>query len=268
VDVVDDTFQGAELTADHSHVTEQREDVSRFVIHLTRDDRGDFTHGASARKNFLRILKEQKIIGFRPHCLHSAKLKMLSADLRKSFCVACFTEVPLSQVRHLIGSIEGRQIELSSYGFVFTKKYLIEKGAQPAIYINSYDGNMHLREAVDTIFEKAQEGNFKGKIWRLLPFINAMHERYDFTWEREWRVRGTFTFSINKLVCAILPPDGNDDVREALATAGIAAISPTWTYERIVAELALQQRKTRVIIKGLASATARGEKVAKDVTES
>jgi hypothetical protein len=49
-----------------------------------------------------------------------------------------------------------------------------------------------------------------------------------------------------------LPDDGDDeDIRERLAKAGIAAISPEWTYERIVSELAKQQRRTKLIIKDL-----------------
>jgi hypothetical protein len=110
-----------------------REDVSRFVIHLTRNDKQDFRNGGSARKNFLKIL----------------------------------------------------------------------------------------------------------------PFINAMHERYDFTWEREWRVRERLRFKLSDLVCVILPSDGADDIKEACAKSGLAAVSPGWTYEQIVTELAKQQSATK-----------------------
>jgi hypothetical protein len=58
-------------------------------------------------------------------------------------------------------------------------------------------------------------------------------------------------FGQRDLVCVILPPSGNADVRERLAKAGIAAISPKWTYERIISELAQQQRKPRLMLKGL-----------------
>src|ERR1043165_4669153 len=89
---------------------------------------------------------------------------------------------------------------------------LLEKGAQPAIYINSYGGYAHLREAVDTIYQTAVAQGFADKIWRLLPFVNAMHEKYDFTWEREWRVLGNLKFSLSDVVCVILPPGGNADI--------------------------------------------------------
>src|SRR5258708_7347548 len=103
----------------HTTVTELREDVSRFVVHLTRDDRKDFTGGGKAKANFLAILNEKKILAARPHCLHHAKVK--DTPQEKSFNVACFTEVPLNQIQFLVGPIAGRRIELESYGFVFTK---------------------------------------------------------------------------------------------------------------------------------------------------
>ena len=237
------------MAVNRSNVTELREDVSRFVVHLTRDDTADFDDrcGGAARQNFLSILNEKTILAVRPHCMHH---KQLTAARKVSSCsVACFTEVPLSQIRFLVGPIEGRRIKLEAYGFVFNKKYLIKKGAQPAIYINSYGTNTHLREAVDKIFEVAKSSNFSGKIWRLLPFINTMNDRCDFTWEREWRIRGDFTFSLKELVCVILPPDEDDeDLRDRLAKAGIPTICPEWTYERIVAELAQQQRKTKLVL--------------------
>jgi hypothetical protein len=125
---------------------------------------------------------------------------------------------------------------------------LIEKGAQPAIYINSYGFKTWVLDAVHAIYSAAESNGFKAKGWRILPFVNAMHEKYDFTWEREWRVVGSVRFTLSDLVCVILPTSGNIELREALAKAGVAAISPGWTFERIVAELARQQRKTKLIL--------------------
>jgi len=181
---------------------------------------------------------------------------MANAVVRKAFKVACFTEVPLSQLRFLVRPIQGRQIQFSQFGFVFEKKFLIAKGAQPALYINSYGGNSQLRESVDKIFSVAVANDFSGKIWRLLPFVSAMHEKYDFTWEREWRIAGDLHFKLRNLVCVIVPPDGDEDIRAMLVESGIAAITPDWNYERIVSELARQQRKTKLALGNLANTTA------------
>jgi hypothetical protein len=88
-------------------------------------------------------------------------------------------------------------------------------------------------------------GELREPSWRILPFINAMHERYDFTWEREWRVLRGLNFKARDIVCVILPPETDKDLKELLAKGGIATISPGWSYEKIVAELAKQQRSTR-----------------------
>jgi len=123
------------MPTDRTTVAEKREDLSRFIVHLTRDDRRDFTHGATARQNFLSIYQDKVIRSYRPHCLHMHQLDGLPRKIQQAFNVVCFSEVPLNQVHLLTQPIEGRRTELSAYGFVFRKTFLIEKGAQPALYI-------------------------------------------------------------------------------------------------------------------------------------
>jgi hypothetical protein len=176
-------------------------------------------------------------------------LQELTKTNQSKLNVACFTEVPLNQIHLLVGEIPGRQIALEPYGLVFTKDFIAESGGQPAIYINSYNENLWLRESVDELFEAShRNGRFVGKIWRLLPFLNAMHEKYDFSWEREWRVVQDFKFKLSDLVCVILPHEGEENLKEKFARSGIAVISPGWTYEQIVTELARQQRTTRQFV--------------------
>ena len=106
------------------------------------------------------------------------------------------------------------------------------------------------------------DSDFTDESWHLLPFVNAMHERYDFTWEREWRVLGDLTFQPSDIVCVILPETGAEDLRAELIKSGVAAVSPSWNYERIVQELALQQRKTKLHFKDLirkSNASDKGE---------
>lgn len=228
-------------------ISKKREDISQFVIHLTRDDRDTFaTGGASAKGNFLAILKSQTVRALRPHCIFNKQIENMPAALQDKFNVACFTETPLNQLHQLVGKIPGRNIELRPYGFVFTKEYLTSKGAQPAIYINSYNNNLWLRESVDAFFALACVNNvLTPKLWRLLPFVNAMHEKYDFSWEREWRTHKDLKFGRSHLVCVVLPSLGEELLKERFAKAGIAVISPGWTYEQIVTELAKQQRATK-----------------------
>jgi hypothetical protein len=101
-----------------------REDLSRFVVHLTRDDRDTFaTGGATARENFVSIVKERTIRRYRAHCLFNKRLKDLPKEIQDMFRVACFTEIPLDQIHLVTGPIEGRQIRLESYGLVFKREF-------------------------------------------------------------------------------------------------------------------------------------------------
>jgi hypothetical protein len=228
------------------HAIAGREDVSRFMVHLTRDDREDQDGGNTARKNLARIVKEKRISAFNPHCFFNPRLKKLDEKVAAKFAVACFTEVPLNQIHLLCRSISGRQINLEPYGLVFTREFVVSAGGQPALYINGYDNNRWLHECVNGVYDQAVvNGKLIEPYWRILPFINAMHEHYDFTWEREWRVLGGLKFRAKDIVCVILPADKDEDLKEVLAQGGIATISPGWSYERIVAELAKQQRSTR-----------------------
>lgn len=227
--------------------TAGREDVSRFIVHLTRNDKDEWSEGGgTARQNFLAILKSKSIFALRPHCLYNNKLKSVDEKVKNKFKVACFTEIPLNQLHLLAREIPGRSIKLEPYGFCFTKEFIVKNGGQPAMYINSYDGHSRLRECVDHLFDEAvTNDSLKSPAWRILPFINAMHEKYDFSWEREWRTSANLKFKLTDLVCMVVPSEGDEDIQEACTKAGIAAVSPGWTYEQIVSELAKQQRSTK-----------------------
>lgn len=222
----------------------RREDYSRFIVHLTRNNTG-----GTARTNFISIVKSKEIVAKHPHNIYTKKLEKVSDVIRKKFNVSCFTEVPLSQIHLLTQPIEGRKIKLEPYGFVFLKEFIASKGGQPAIYINSYSQNLWLREAIDNLFDGSFEnGNPLGSNWRILPFINAMHEKCDFSWEREWRLTKTLKFKCKDLICVILPINDEVKLKEKFSKAGIAVISPGWTYEQIIQELASQQRGTKRLV--------------------
>ena len=228
-----------------AHAIKGRDDISRFVVHLTRDDSKSFTNGGSARKNFLSILKQGRIGAFQSHCLFNPKLARSKESIRKEFRVACFTETPLNQLHLLVREIPGRSVLFQSYGFCFRKEFIIERGGQQAVYINSYGKNLWLYDAATAMFDKNTSNGLVEPDWRILPFLNAMHEKYDFSWEREWRIRGDLEFDMADVVCVVLPTEGEEKWKGLFAEMGIASICPGWTYEEIVAELATQQRVTK-----------------------
>lgn len=231
-------------------VLSHRVDISQFVVHLTRNDKKDFSNGATAKENLISILTSRKIFAARPHCIFNKEIEDIGRLAKQKCRVACFTETPLTEIGNLAKKIDGRAIELEPYGLVFRKEDLIKAGGQPAIYVNSYGGNTWLRESLRELFDTAK-ANSSSKLWRIVPYLNAMHEKYDFSWEREWRIHDDFKFKIADIVCIILPEDGEESLKDKAAKAGIAVISPSWSYEHIVYQLASQQRKTKSIsIKG------------------
>ena len=126
------------------------------MVHLTRDDRDTFTEGGKpARSNFLSIITKSTIHPYQPHCLFNKKLSALPTSIRRGFKVSCFTEIPLDQIHLVTGLIKDRQVKLEPYGFVFRREFIIRNGGQPAIYVNSYDRNMWLRESMDDMFDAA-----------------------------------------------------------------------------------------------------------------
>jgi hypothetical protein len=233
----------AEAHMTKQYATAGREDISRFMVHLTRDF--EKNGGKTARQNLISILLNGQILAANPHCFFNDRVKT-NQTLAAKFAVACFTEVPLNQIHLLSRDIPGRQVKLKPYGIVFTREFIVSAGGQPALYLNGYGGNQWLHESVTAIYNRSvASGKVVEPYWRILPFINAMHERYDFTWEREWRVLQGLKFKPRDIVCVILPPDKEQDLKEILAGDGIATVSPGWGYEEIVAELAKQQRTTR-----------------------
>ncbi|WP_211475081.1 hypothetical protein [Collimonas humicola] len=223
-----------------------RDDLSPFVVHLTRDDSGDFTNGNAARENLHQMLIDRRILAVRPHCIYNKEIEALDEEASLKCSVACFTEVPLSQIHRLTGVIPGRATKLEPYGIVFRKDRLINAGAQPAIYVNSYGKHNHLREAYRDMFNIAKI-DLKSKFWRIVPLLNTMNEQHDFSWEREWRMCETFNFTLADVVCVILPEDSKDKLKSLAAKAGVAVISPGLNYEQIILELSSQQRTTKTV---------------------
>src|SRR5262249_44389044 len=133
----------------------------------------------------------------------------------------------------------GRKHRLQPYGYVFRREFLVRAGAQMATYVNEYDPFNTLRGSYDKIFELALKSKFKGVSWRILPFVSAMRESYDYTWEREWRIIEELQFRYRDLVCVVMPQE--DQVgRDRWLRHGVPVISPGWTYEQMIVEFRQQ----------------------------
>lgn len=222
-------------------VTRKRADLSRYFVHLTRDNKADFgKDGKSARGTFAAIWNSQKIRARKVHCLHQRKIRQQPAEFRKKFSVACFTETPLAEIGKLF-DIPGRQVNLEPYGFVFRKEYVVRKGAQPVQYINRYAGDAHSK-AADRVFWTAVESDCKEPSWRLIPFWSAMDDGCDWSWEREWRTLGAMQFDRDEDIAAVILPESEISFRNLANGHGIPVICPEWSRDEIIENFASQLR--------------------------
>ncbi|EIJ41946.1 Protein of unknown function (DUF2743) [Beggiatoa alba B18LD] len=228
-----------------THAIKYREDLSQFIIHLTRD-----TGNKSARENLISILGTKTILACNPHSMFSPLIDRLNYTEKQQLNVACFTEIPLHQLHLLVREIQGRQIKLKPYGLVFKKEFILQKGGHPVLYINSYFGNLTVNEAMKRLFLpffREKSYRFTEEVRAIMPFLSIMNEQYDFSWEREWRVLGNFEFEHKDIAALVLPSTGEEHIKQAASEAGVAVISPGLTYEEIVYQLILQQRETRFL---------------------
>lgn len=226
-----------------------RDDLSKFLIHLTRD-----YENVSAEDNLISILKVKIIRARNPHCLFMHDLANLgfSPKLQRQFNSVCFTEAPLPQIKRLIAKVAGRQIQLQPYGLIFDKSFLLAKGASPAIYVNAK--GTQLRDYLLAEFrkqfaqiktlkrpKKSQQEYYKS-IVQYYSLINIIADNYDFTWEREWRLIGDLRFKYLNLIAIIArSPDTFESLCMQKLPRGkfryiqmLPIISPEWSYEDIV----------------------------------
>lgn len=228
-----------------------RPDFSRFLVHLTRD-----TDKIIAEENLINILKVKKLEARNYHCLFGPKLKKmnLTKKLKNSFKTVCFTETPIDQIFKLTAENFSRKIKLKPYGLVFWRDVLIGKGANPSVYING-DGT-NLKKYLISEFDRHFKGvnalkrlkikqEYYQEIVQYYSLINLMSDKYDFSWEREWRINGDFKFLYRDIVAIVSPnPDKFiKSCRKKLTTKKmnfidrIPIISSEWGYEQVIEEL-------------------------------
>jgi hypothetical protein len=235
--------------------TQKRDDLSRFLIHLTRDHEDH-----SASENLLGILNDKMIEARNAHCLvmHKLEERTFSPLLRQQFKSVCFTEAPLSQVSQLTRRIPKRSIKLRPYGVVFLKDRLMACGANPAIYLNA-EGNSLSKFLVaqfDATFKnirslkglKAAKQKYFKSIIQFYALLNVVRQEGNFMWEREWRHMGHFCFEYINLVAIIaensesfrkkcterLSPTAYSSIRR------IPIVDPSWRLEEVVEEIGVQ----------------------------
>jgi hypothetical protein len=190
-----------------------RNDLSHFLVHLTRDTKH------RAKTNLARILSSCTL-ECGPEPISDARFRYPIGDLdnetkRNYFSAISFTETPIGEIHNLL-EIGRRKADLKPYGVVFLKERLRKRGVSPVIYVNNLKGDQDKTvEALCSLIKTPYDKEAR----RLLPLVavfgkmlspregTARNQSIDFTWEREWRYAGnrSFKFSRKDLFIGLCP---------------------------------------------------------------
>lgn len=223
----------------------RRSDLSTFIVHLTRR-----TEDGHSDENLRSILTGRKIEARRAFGPAADKLHT-SADRQSQFCVS-FSETPLEHLYCLVQKIPGRQIRLSSYGLAFRKMKARQLGVNPVWYVDITPGHDWLMNPINTLIERnfTRSKRFrKSPLAQITPFIEPMGSgqrkdgygyRKEFWWEREWRHRGDFQFSLSDVALGFAPETRIEGFEKFTKKLGrrIQFVDPRWGSEKIIAHLA------------------------------
>lgn len=201
---------------DIKKVLEFRDDISQFLVHLTRND----AICETAEDALFKIIEEKSLRAKNPRISDARfgtnTMNMKEPELMRYFSAVCFTETPLNEV-HCMIHIADRGVDLQPYGLVFLKKNLAKIGVSPVIYINNENADREpIVQALCGLIE--QQENIAAEI---LPLIAVFGKKlafpkkednepgdYDFSWEREWRYpfsRGPLKFTARDVFVGLCP---------------------------------------------------------------
>ncbi|GAA4237633.1 hypothetical protein GCM10022254_50270 [Actinomadura meridiana] len=159
-------------------------DMSEYLVHLT----DEFAMNAILRQ---RAIKAMKAFGAATNV----------AGLGDSQQAACLSEIPLDRLDRLVE-------RHGEWGLGFLKSYIRCRNGGPVWYTHR---DSDLAEAVFQTVRQAMCGGVdpEDPLWKLTPFIDKTGAwdggRYEFEWEREWRVLGDLEFFVGDVEFLIIP---------------------------------------------------------------
>jgi hypothetical protein len=232
-------------------VLNRRNDLSTFVVHLSRD--GEQAADANLRAIIAEgVLRASKSFGW------AASQDDESDQARQSQRCVCFSETPLEHIYSMVANILGRSVRLQPYGLAFTKIRARRRGVNPVWYVDMTPGrDWTIRNALNDLRDEAISVGFHSHpAARILPFIEPMgtweNSRREFWWEREWRHQGDMYFGLDQVALWLCPehriPEFETLIQAEFARRGLTGrprcIDPRWGLEEIVAHLADQEETT------------------------
>ena len=214
----------------------RREEASTFMVHLTRNT----DDAKSAKDNLIEIICSRVI-----QARNAKGLFYATEGVWDKVRSVCFTETQFSNIKQLIGKQQGRGVELSPYGLVFSKEFIIQRGGNPVFYVNTYNS----QERKEAIIESVRQLD-PVKQKEIAPYIEIFGWTgsgagiYDFHWEHEWRYPGDFEFGWKDVVFGLCEDEYIEEM-EQLFEKEIKFISPYMSLEEIFGRMVLSWEESR-----------------------
>ncbi len=143
-------------------------------------------------------------------------------DGRKNNRAVCFTESTLAGLK------AHRDIFGAKYGVAFDRDHLFERGANPCLNVRA----SLLRADVLRPMEDRVRSVYNFIPNQLHPFVNVIHESFDATHEREWRVAADIPFACSELLFLFCPV-ADFPYFASIASAGIPVLFDLAWLDRV-----------------------------------
>jgi hypothetical protein len=205
-------------------------DMSEYAVHFTKA-----TDIEDAYDVMLRILWDGRLRPG-PNPYGAARRIPQLSDSQRS---ACFNEIPLDMLDRLVQRRE------TSYGIGFQQDFLVASGGARVWYL---DNEGDVPGSFRALMERKTSAGIDttDPFWRRTLFVDFPGSygttRYEFEWEREWRVPGGVAFAPEDVAFLFVPEELHgpaqsffeDHRRENTGPSyDCPLIDPVWSIERI-----------------------------------
>lgn len=183
----------------------KKTDSSDFLIHLVGKN-----DSVNSMMEILSsgVVEAKSVFGYQRD-LHNTK-------------ASCFSEIPPGFLKRLVD-------RRSTHGIAFKKEFMIKSGAQRVWYI---DKDTDLEQQIVNLSIGRNDGN-SAPLRKIFPFIDVVGchgtKRYEFSWEREWRILGDLVFEPEDVAFLIIPNSYHEAAKAFFKEARIENLGPSYT---------------------------------------
>lgn len=245
-----------------------RGDLSPFLIHLTRNGTykrwedipsplEDDGKALNAEDSLRSIIESREIQARSPFGYFNFSVSYKSnnpnSKIQRSWLKSvCFTETPIDHIHIQFNNILGRHFSFQKYGLAFFEESIRSHLGNPVMYFNTV--NKDMRDSLDTIPTSDECSRMK----HILPFFegfgpplfpkNPPISEIDFRWEREWRIVGNFSYSLESDVAFGICPIDKVKYFEESVSGQFPFIDPSPEYiEKMKVKLKSNERLKQFI---------------------